>query len=379
MVATDATAEHAIDASPEPTRRFAESLRALDLVSILRRVRALILGGTKFLGRGVVDEALARAHEVTLFNRGETNPELYPDVEKLRGDRDGDLSALEGRDWDYVIDLSGYLPRVVRASAELLAGHVEHYVFVSSISVYGDFSEVAREDETPLIRLDDTSDESLEGDRYGGFKALCELVVADAFPGRSARVRAGLIVGPNDPTGRFTYWPSRIARGGEVLAPGRRGRQVQFIDVRDLGAWLVDLGERRVSGAFNATGPEPPVTMGELLETCRAVSGSSARITWVEEEFLREREVGEWMELPLWIAETGDEAWRRFQEVDVSRAVAEGLRFRTLADTVRDTLEWALVTGDPGAPLASGLEIGVAGMDAEREAELLAEWRAQAR
>jgi 2'-hydroxyisoflavone reductase len=342
-------------------------------------VRVLILGGTKFLGRAVADEALARGHEVTLFNRGETNPELYAEVEKLRGDRDGDLSALEGRDWDVVVDTCGYVPRVVRASAELLADRVDHYAFVSSISVYGDFSDVAREDETPLIRIDDTSDERLEGDRYGGFKALCEQVVADLFPGRSARVRAGLIVGPNDPTGRFTYWPSRLARGGEVLAPGRKGRQVQFIDVRDLGSWLIELGERKVSGTFNGTGPEPPITMGELLETCRAVSGSNAEITWVEEHFLREHEVGEWMELPLWIAETGDPAWRRFQEVDVSRAVAEGLRFRPVADTVRDTLEWALRTGDPGAPLASGIDIGEAGMEADREAKLLADWRAQAR
>ena len=339
----------------------------------------LILGGTRFLGRAVVETALARGHDVTLFNRGETNPDLYPQVEKLRGNRNGDLGALAGRDWDVVVDTSGYVPRVVRASSELLADHAGHYVFVSSISVYGDFSEVAREDETPLIRIDDTSDESLEGDRYGGFKALCEQVVADVFPGRSARVRAGLIVGANDPTGRFTYWPTRVARGGEVLAPGRKGRQVQFIDVRDLGAWLVHLGEQKVSGTFNATGPEPPITMGELLETCRAVSGSRARITWVDEDFLREHEVGEWMQLPLWIAETGDPAWRRFQEVDVSRAVAAGLRFRMVADTVRDTLEWALVTGDPGAPLASGIDIGEAGMDPEREAELLTEWRAQAR
>jgi 2'-hydroxyisoflavone reductase len=337
-------------------------------------MRLLVLGGTKFLGRAFVDEALERGHEVSLFNRGETNRELFPEVEKLRGNRDGDLSALEGRDWDAVFDPSGYVPRVVRASTELLADRVGHYTFVSSLSVYGDFSEVVTEDDGQLIRLDDTSDESLEGDRYGGFKALCEQVVADVFPGRSARVRAGLIVGPNDPTGRFTYWPTRVARGGEVLAPGRKGRQVQFVDARDLAAWLVDVAEGSVAGTFNATGPEPPVTMAELLETCRAVSGSNARLTWVDEDFLREHEVGEWMEVPLWVAETGDPAWRRFQEVDVSRAVAAGLRFRTVADTVRDTLEWALVTGGAGAPLASGLELGEAGLKPEREAELLAEW-----
>jgi 2'-hydroxyisoflavone reductase len=342
-------------------------------------VRTLVLGGTKFLGRAVVDEALARGHEVTLFNRGETNPELYPEVEQLRGDRRGDLSALDGREWDAVVDTSGYLPQVVRASAELLADRTAHYTFVSSCSVYADFSKPAREDDTPLIRLDDTSDESLEGDRYGGFKALCEQLVADVFPGRSARIRAGLIVGPHDPTGRFTYWPKRVARGGEVLAPGRKGRQVQFIDVRDLGSWLVELGERGEAGAFNATGPVPPVTMGELVETARAVSGSNASFTWVDESFLREHEVGEWMELPLWIAETGDPSWRRFLEVDVSRAVAAGLKTRPVADTVRDTLEWALRTGDPGAPLASGIELGEAGLQPEREAELLTEWRARPR
>ena len=342
-------------------------------------MRTLVLGGTKFLGRAVVDEALERGHEVTLFNRGETNPDLYGDVEKLRGDRRGDLSALEGREWDAVVDTSGYLPQVVRASAELLAERVGHYTFVSTCSVYADFSEPAREDETPLIRLDDTSDESLEGDRYGGFKALCEQVVAEVYPGRSARVRAGLIVGPNDPTGRFTYWPKRVARGGEVLTPGRRGRPVQFIDVRDLGAWLIDLGERGDAGAFNATGPVPPVTMGELVETARAVSGSNAVFTWIDEPFLLEHEVGEWMELPLWIAETGDPAWRRFMEVDVGRAVEAGLKTRPMADTIRDTLEWALKTGDPGAPLASGLELGEAGLQPGREAELLTEWRARPR
>jgi nucleoside-diphosphate-sugar epimerase len=343
------------------------------------RVRLLVLGGTKFLGRAVVEEALARGHEVTLFNRGETNPELFPEVEKLRGDRRGDLSALADRDWDGVVDPSGYLPQVVRASADLLADRVGHYTFVSTIAVYGDFSEPAREDETPLIRLDDTTDESLVGERYGGFKALCEQVVADVFPGRSARVRAGLIVGPNDPTGRFTYWPSRVARGGEVLAPGRKGRQVQFVDARDLGSWLIELGEQGTAGTFNATGPEPPLTMGELLETCRAVSGSNAHFTWVDEKFLFEHEVDEWMELPLWIAEIGDPAERRFLETDVSRAVEAGLRFRPTADTVRDTLEWALVTGAPGAPLASGLVFGEAGMKPEREAELLIEWRARPR
>ena len=270
-------------------------------------MRVLVLGGTKFLGRAVVEEALARGHDVTLFNRGETNPELFPEVEKLRGDRRSDLSALAGRDWDAVVDPSGYLPQVVRASAELLADRVGHYTFVSSISVYGDYSEPPREDETPLIRLDDTSDESLDGDRYGGFKALCEQVVADVFAGRSARIRAGLIVGPNDPTGRFTYWPSRVARGGEVLAPGPPERRVQFVDVRDLAGWMLSLAERRVAGTFNAT--HPGRFWGELLETSREVAGSDASFTWVPDAFLAEHGVGEWMELQIGRASCRERVW----------------------------------------------------------------------
>jgi 2'-hydroxyisoflavone reductase len=243
-------------------------------------VRLLVLGGTKFLGRAVVEEALERGHAVTLLTRGETNPELFPDAERLRGDRNGDLTALEGREWDAVLDTSGYLPRVVRASAELLADHAAHYTFVSSISVYSDFSEPAGEDDTPLTRLDDTSDESLEGERYGGFKALCERVVDEVFPGRSALVRPGLIVGPNDPTRRFTYWPKRVAQGGEVLAPGRRGRQVQFVDARDLASWLVDLGERRTDGTFNATGPGAEATPASRGSTTRSCARRTSASGW---------------------------------------------------------------------------------------------------
>jgi 2'-hydroxyisoflavone reductase len=332
-------------------------------------VKLLVLGGTKFVGRAVVECALARDHEVTLFNRGETNPELFPEVEKLHGDRDGDLSALDGRSWDAVVDPSGYVPRIVRASADLLARNgVEHYVFVSSGSVYTDHS-VPVDESSPVAALPDPASEDVE-EHYGALKALCERVVADVFPGRSANVRAGLVVGPHDPTGRFTYWPVRIARGGDVLVPGRPERRLQFIDVRDLAAWMLDVAERRVAGTFNATGPVPPVTMGELVERCRAVSGSDARFTWVEDDFLVERGVGEWMELPLWIASP---EYRHFMDVDVSKAVAADLRFRPLEETVRDTLAWASSDGEQ-APLASGIEIGEAGLRAECEAELLADW-----
>jgi len=324
-------------------------------------VRLLILGGTKFLGRAAADEALRRGHEVTLFNRGQTNAGLFPEAEHVHGDRDGGLGALEGREWDAVIDPSGYVPRVVRASAELLRDAVGHYVFVSSVSVYRDFSRAHFDESAPRIVLDDPAVEEVM-EHYGGLKALCEDVVAEVFGERFANVRAGLIVGPNDPTDRFTYWPVRVARGGEVLAPGRPDRPVEFVDARDLGAWLVTVAEQRTAGAFNAT--RDGLTMAEVLESCRAVSGSDASFTWVDEPFLLEREVGQWMELPLWIAEN-DPEWAHMQEADVSRARAAGLSFRPLSETVRDTLAWA--------QSKEGWNEDV-GLDPERERELLAEW-----
>jgi 2'-hydroxyisoflavone reductase len=331
-------------------------------------MKLLVLGGTKFLGRGVVDAALARGHEVTLFNRGRTAPDLYPEVEHLRGDRDGDLDALRGRTWDAVVDNSGYVPRVVRASAELLEGAVGHYTFVSSISVYRDPLTPGLDESAPVVELDDPATEDV-AENYGGLKALCERVVADTFPDAYANVRAGLIVGPHDPTGRFTYWPVRIARGGDVLAPGDRDRRVQFVDARDLAAWMVEVAERRVAGTFNATGPVPAVTMGDLLEAC-----GDANLIWVDEAFLLEHEVGPWMELPLWLPREDN----ALLEADVSKAVAAGLRFRPIGETIRDTLAWAEGGGGASA-LASGIEIGEAGMRPEREAELLERWKARDR
>ena len=323
-------------------------------------MRLLVLGGTKFLGRAVVDAALAGGHDVTLFNRGTTNPELFPEVEKLHGDRDGGLDALRGREWDAVVDPSGYVPRVVEQSVELLRDAVGHYVFVSSISVYGDFSSGPTE-ESPLARLDpEHPRDELRSDfaNYGALKALCEQVVFDGFSGRSTAVRAGLIVGPHDPTGRFTYWPHRVARGGDVLAPAPPERQVQFVDVRDLGGWIVRVCEERHAGPFNAT--NPGLSWDELLGTCRAVAGSDASLVWVPDAFLLERGVGEWMELPLWIA-SPEEAG--LHDTDVSRAQAAGLTFQPLDATVRATLDAAETTD-------------AAGLAPEREAELLRAWGA---
>jgi 2'-hydroxyisoflavone reductase len=317
-------------------------------------MRLLVLGGTKFLGRAVVDEALARRYEVTLFNRGQTNPELFPRAEKLRGDRSEDLAALRGRDWDAVIDPSGYVPADVRASAEALADAVEHYLFVSSISVYADVSG-ANDEESPLAELGDLPADRLLEDyaNYGALKALCEAAVAEVFAERYANVRPGLIVGAHDPTGRFTYWPHRVARGGEVLAPAPPERKVQFVDVRDLASWLLDLCERRVTGTLNATHPGRP--WGEVLETCREVAGSDASFVWVPEAVLLEHEVGQWMELPLWIA---DEDALGMHLADVSRALEAGLVFRPLPETVRETLDLAR-------------PVDGVGLAPEREAELL--------
>jgi 2'-hydroxyisoflavone reductase len=313
-------------------------------------VRVLVLGGTVFLGRAVVDAALAAGHDVTLFNRGTTNPELYPEVERLRGDRDGDLSALAGRRFDAVVDLSGYLPRVGRASAELLRDS-GHYTFVSSVSVYASFAEPATES-SPVAALDEESEDVAA--HYGALKALCEAAVEEVFRGRALHVRPGLIVGPHDPTGRFTYWPHRIARGGEVLVPGPPERPVQVVDVRDLGAWVVRSSEAGLTGTFNAV--SPPFPMGELLAACPG----EATFTHVDEAWLVEREVGQWLELPLWI-DTSTADWSRFMETDGSKAQAAGLTFRPLAETARGALEEAST-------------VESVGLAAEREAELLAAW-----
>ena len=306
-------------------------------------MRVLVLGGTKFLGRAFVDAALARGHELTLFNRGETNPELYPEVEKLRGDRTADLSSLEGRSWDAAVDVAGYVPGVVRRSAELLRDS-GRYVFVSSISVYANFDEPWNES-GPVAELGDAPADELASDysNYGALKALCEAEVEAVFGKRALIVRPGLIVGPHDPTGRFTYWPHRLARGGEILAPSPPERLTQFVDVRDLAEWMVDAVERDLNGVFNATSPGLP--WGELL--------AGANVTWVPDEFLQEHEVGEWMELPLWIAGTG-------LRVDVGRIVAEGLRTRPLPETL---------AGAAGAPDVDGV-----GLTPERESELLSAW-----
>jgi len=322
-------------------------------------VRLLILGGTTFLGRATTEAALARGHEVTLFNRGQTNPELFPDAEKIRGDREHDLSLLDGRSWDAVMDSSGYVPHVVRASAEALADAVDYYLFVSSTSVYADFAGPFDEESARTELGDEPADRLLEDySNYGPLKVLCEDAVAETMPDRHVLVRPGLIVGPHDPTGRFTYWPHRVARGDDVLAPAPPEERVQFVDVRDLADWLVTLCETRRPGKFNAV--QPGLAWEELLGTCREVSGSDAEFVWVDGDFLLEQGVEQWMGLPMWMHE---EEWRGLHMADVSRAIAAGLSFRPLEETVRATLDEAETTEE-------------AGLSPEREREVLEAWKA---
>jgi len=312
-------------------------------------MKTLILGGTVFLGRHLIEAALARGHEVTIFNRGQHGPDLYPDIEKLRGDRSNVLSALRGRRWDAVIDTCGYVPGVVRQSAALLADAVEHYTFISSCSVYANFDLAGTDERSPVstITTEQLNDaEKIEtgerataityGEMYGALKALCEQAAEEAMPGRVLSVRAGLIVGSHDYSDRFTYWVHRVAEGGEVLAPGRPGRRVRVIDALDLAEWIIRMAEKRQSGIYNATGAEDGLTFARLLEECRRVSGSDATFIWVSEEFLIEHGVKAWGEMPLWIPEE----YNGIFLVNNDRAVAAGLTFRPLSETIKDTLCW---------------------------------------
>ncbi|NTX05325.1 NAD-dependent epimerase/dehydratase family protein [Myxococcus sp. CA040A] len=329
----------------------------------------LILGGTKFLGPALVESAQARGHTVTLFNRGKTNPGLFPNVEKLQGDRDPTkaegLKALEGRKWDAVVDTSGYVPRIVKASAELLAPNVGHYTFVSTISVYKDASKPGLTETAPVATVADVTTEDVDT-HYGALKALCEQAAEKAMPGRTFNVRPGLIVGPDDPTDRFTYWPVRVARGGEVLAPGTGHDTTQFIDARDLAAFIILGVEQKLSGPYTATGPSKPLVMRDFLERSKKALNSDARFIWAHPSFLEKHKVEPFGDMPVWVSPTGEDAG--LLRVNIDKALAAGLTFRPLEETVRDTVAW--FNAEPPerqAKLRSGIK-------PEREKEVLAAW-----
>jgi len=344
--------------------------------------RVLVLGGTGFLGPHVVAACKARGWKLTLFNRGQRNPKLFSadgDVETLLGNRDGDLASLSeaiaaGRRWHAVVDTSGYVPRVVKDSATLLAPATDQYLFISTLSVYADTATENQDESGPLATMADETNEEVMAN-YGALKALCEQAAEACCPGRATNLRPGLIVGPGDPTDRYTYWPARLARGGEVLAPGSGDDPLQYIDVRDLAEFVARCIAERTFGTFNANGPAQRHVMRELLAACEAAAAElvpdrpATSLTWVPTAFLGEQNVSAWQDMPVWIPYEGDS--KGFHTMSSARAIAKGLAFRPQADTARDTLLWGR---SQGAERQARLK---AGLTPEREAEVLAAWKAR--
>jgi len=337
-------------------------------------MKLLIIGGSRFLGRHLVKAALDGKHKVTLFNRGNYPPP--PNTKQITGDRDHDLSKLQGQEWDAVIDTCGILPRSVEASAKSLSASVGIYVFISSVSVYADVSVPGVLENAPLKTL--TNEQLDEANRthrsgsnnygslYGGLKALCEQALLDVIPDRSLIIRPGLIIGPYDYTDRFTYWVMRVARGGEVLAPGRPARSVQFIDVRDLSEWILRMVELKASGVYNATGLPGSVTMEEILTECKTVTNSDATFTWGSESFLIQENVTPWSKMPLWLPEENAPQLTGFMFVNCDKAINAGLKLRPLHDSISVIYSWRknVPSEDPM----------IAGLDAESEDQLLRNW-----
>ncbi len=297
----------------------------------------LIIGGTIFLGRALVSAATERGHRVTLFNRGQTNPDAFPDIETITGDRETNLDRLAGRQWDAVIDTCGYLPRLVGISAEALRDKVGHYTFISSLSVYPLDDGANRDESASLLTIEDASIEEMNDETYGPLKASCEAAVREAFPNNAQIIRAGLIVGPHDPTNRFTYWVTRTARGGDAIA-APAAQPLQFVDVRDLAEFTLRQIEARANEVYNVTGPAQRLTFGELLPLAKTALGSDVDFHHVSDEFLQQQEVGEFMELPLWV---NRELAESFMTFNCDKALRDGLRFRAPAITIRDTYHWA--------------------------------------
>lgn len=330
-------------------------------------MKLLILGGTRFVGRHIAEAALEAGHELTLFNRNRQGTDLP--AQTLVGDRNGDLSALAGRTWDAVIDVNAYTPAAARRSAGALQETVGHYTFISTISVYEGFAQPGLGEGAPVATLSDrdaeaaAAGEPVSAAAYGPLKARCEGIVNASFPDRALIVRPGLVVGPHDYTDRFTYWVRRVGAGGKVLAPGSPERPVQFIDARDLARWTVASTERGLTGTFNATGPDGTLTMGAFLETCRVLN-PEAELEWVDDAFLLSRGL-EPGELMPWHPVEAMPGWEGFYSIDARKAVGQGLTFRPLELTIRDTSAWDKTRGDE--PLSAGLT-------AEREATLLARW-----
>ena len=330
----------------------------------------LFLGGTGFLGPHTVNYALSRGHKVTLFNRGRSSEGLFPDLETIKGNRDPKvdegLKGLEGRKWDAVIDTSGYVPRIVGASAELLSNAAEQYVFISSISVYANLAKPGIDETSPVGTLEDPTVENIDGMTYGPLKAYSEQAAMKHFGDNTTIIRPGLIVGPRDRTDRYTYWPVRVARGGEVLAPGDGKDIVQYIDARDLGAFIVKCIEQKSTGIYNATSPANE-TMFEMLESCKKASWSDAKMTWVPADFLAQHGVQPWAHMPVWVPNDGEMGG--ISQVSVERASKAGMQIRDRVITATDTLKYFTEL-----PEARRQQMR-AGVTALKEQEVLEAWK----
>ena len=335
-----------------------------------RKLRILFLGGTGFLGPHTVRYALERGHDVTLFNRGRTNTDLFPQLETIVGNRDPEidegLAGLKGREWDAVIDTSGYVPRITRASSEILADSVGQYLFVSTICQYDNWAEggTGGTEDRPRATLDDPATEDVRT-HYCALKAYCERAVEAAMPGRVTQIRPGLIVGPRDGTDRFTYWPVRIDRGGEVLAPGKPSDPTQYIDVRDLARFMVHCLEQELVDTYNVV--RSPMPFGDLLSACLSTIESDAKLTWVPADFLAKHDVQAWRDVPAWADSDGAMAGSLTWSAD--KALAAGLAISPVEDTIRDTLAWF-----KSLPQERRDELR-AGLSAEKEKAVLAAWR----
>ncbi len=356
----------------------ASELLAGSVGNAVKPLRILILGGTGFTGPFQVKYALSRGHKVTVFNRGKTHPgELPKAAEQLIGDRNGQLDALKGRKWDVVVDIPTTLPVWVRDAAQVLQGNVDRYVFISTISVYSDNSKPGMDESGPLAKYEGAdamkeTQQTLTASRYGLYgplKVLSEKEAEKWFRGKALIVRPGLIVGPGDESDRFTYWPVRLDRGGEILAPGAPTDPVQFIDARDLAEWTIRMVEQGTTGTFNATGPKSKLTIGEMLDGIKKVTNTESRFTWVDADFLAARKVRPWSDMPVWVPPRGGEAG--FAEISIKKALDKGLTFRSVPDTARATLDWfRKQTPERQSKLKAGIK-------PERETEVLAAWHAQ--
>jgi len=327
-------------------------------------MRLLILGGTQFVGRHITETALANGHEVTLFNRGKTNPELFPQVEKIVGYRDGDLSGLVGKSWDAVIDVNGYLPRVVRQSAEFLRDSVGHYVFVSTISVYEDLSQPHTTEDSPLATLSDPLVEEITGETYGGLKVLCEQAVQEVFPDQSLIIRPGLVAGMYDHTYRFGYWVDRATRGGKMLVPESPEYPLQVIDGKDLAAFILQHTESGTSDVFHCTSPAQQFSLGQVVEVAKSMASADTEFLWMPPEFIIEYEITPGAQLPLYFPAD----YRNAHLVDTSKAIRAGLKTTPLEETIKDTLAWEQSDSAHKAEKPA--------LSAHREQELIALWHA---